>query len=308
MELIAIVIIFLLLSVFITTPFIIIAIFREKARKQNLEDRIKIIGKLVKKPQNHNQNHSQNHNYQYQKTHEKKTKLPISRIFIFFLIPIPPIFFLISAPSLSSAIMIVFCYLLLIIVIYFFIKKIKERRYRKSFINQLPNSIDLIIRSLRAGRTIIDSIRTVGEETKGPVADQFINIVDQVELGRDFISVVDDVSKRLNIPEFSFFVIVLSVQQETGGNIIKTLSSLANMLRQRQLMRLKIKTLSAEGVFSAFFMGSLPFLVGGLIMLMRPEYIMTLFYNPTGHKLLVAGFISEVLGCIVIAKMVQIDV
>ncbi len=303
MDPVTLIAIFLLITLLIILPYFGIIQFREKIKNQRLEARIKEINQ-----QSNSRHASKAAQRHMNKKIESESPSNIGKILLYFFIPIPPVLFLFMGDSFYSIFLCTIVYFLFIISLYFLVKKIGKARYRKSFIIQLPNSIDQVVRNLRAGRTISDSIRTVGTDTKGPVAEQFRNISDQVELGKDFIAVVNELSQDLQIPEFSFVVIVLSVQQETGGNIIKTLSSLANMLRRRHLMRMKIKTLASEGILSAVFMGSLPFLVAGLIMLIRPEYLTVLFSTPNGQHLLIAGLVSESMGCIVIAKMVYMDV
>src|SRR3990167_7117970 len=296
---VSIVIIFLVLLIVI--PVIIIIQIFERMKRQRLELRIEIINR---------QNSILEANPTITKPIERASFLleHICKIILISLIPIIPIYIFLTNRSLASIFTKITIYFLLIGSSYFFAKAFRWYRYKKIFIKQLPDVIEMVIRSLRAGRTITDSIKTVGEENRGPVADQFRSITDQFELGRDFIAVVSDISNRLRIPEFTFFVIVLSVQQETGGNIIKILSSLVNMLRQRELMLLKIKALSAEGIFSAIFMLSLPLVVMGIFFLLRPEYISVLFTEPKGQYMLLGGAATEILGCLVIFRMVKIDV
>ena len=295
-----IIIFFLLISIFIVVPVVAVFQVLEKIKRQRLEYRLKVISKQ-----------SSITKASHIAISQKRGPLPrmgLSRIVFFILFPLPAIYILFTASFFSSAIIWIAFYCATMGFLYYSFSTIRMRRYKKALIKDLPNSIDLVIRSLRAGRTITDSIKAVGDEGKGPVADQFRSIIDQTELGKDFIAVVNDISSKLHVPEFSFFVIVLSVQQETGGNIIKILGSLSNMLRQRELMRLKIRALSSEGIFSAFFMGSLPLIIVGLIELIRPEYLSILFTTRTGQYLLLCGIASEVLGCFIISRMVKIDV
>jgi tight adherence protein B len=294
--------VFLILSILLIAPYVIFMQLHDKLKRQALEERIRIINKQSSALRGERKIAIK------QQKKNLRTRLTPIQIMFLVIMPIPALFILLFSHNFYSAMTSVIIYFSVIIVIYVLTIGIRKRRYHKAFVTELPNSIDLIIRSLRAGRTIVDSIKIVGEETEGPVAVQFKSIVDQVEMGKEFVVVANDISNKIKIPEFSFFVIVLSVQQETGGNIIKTLSSLSNMLRQRQLMRMKVKALSSEGIFSAFFMGGLPFLVAGLIELIRPEYILLLFTNSTGQHLLIAGIISEIIGCIVIARMVRVDI
>lgn len=298
MDIFGFIVLFSIISVLLLLPLLGLMQVKEKLRRQRMEERLKSINKQV----------VLRSTSKLRGNKSSKYNISLGKIVFFIFLPIPPLFVVLTSSSILSAVMSITLYFGFVGMFYMFLMRMRRRRYIKNFVLLLPNSIDLIIRSLRAGRTITDSIKTVGLETKGPVAEQFVTIIDQVELGKDFVSVVNDVSKKLNIAEFSFFVIVLSVQQETGGNIIKTLSSLANMLRQRQMMRMKIKALSAEGIFSAFFMGGLPFFVIGIIELIRPEYLTPLFYSSTGHKMLIYAVVSEFIGCMIIFRMVRIDI
>src|SRR3990167_3887106 len=291
---VSIVIIFLVLLIVI--PVIIIIQIFERMKRQRLELRIEIINR---------QNSILEANPTITKPIERASFLRehIWKIILISLIPIIPIYIFLTNRSLASIFTKITIYFLLIGSSYFFAKAFRWYRYKKIFIKQLPDVIEMVILSLRAGRTITDSIKTVGEELKGPVAKQFRNIARQYELGKDFLNVVKDVSNRLKIPDFSFFVIVLGGQQETGGNIIKILTSLMVMLRQRRLMQLKIKALSSEGIFSAFLLVLLPFILMGIMRLIRPDYMDLLFTTPVGRQLLIIGGISELIGCIVIFRL-----
>lgn len=282
-------------------PYLGFILLRATRKRQHLEYRLAIYSKQYQIRINTT---TKNISYEKQTLHKSE----MIKVLLIILLVIPPLFMLFATESFYTALSSILFYTVTLLLSIFLIIKMRHRKQIKIFIEDLPNAVDLIIRNLKAGHTIIDAMHKVGEEIRGPVSEQFKNISGQLELGKEFITVINTVSRQLNIPEFSFFALILSVQQETGGNIIKTLNSLAELLRQRQLMRSKIKALSSEGIFSAFFMGGLPFLVAGVVCLIRPEYMQLLLTTSLGQHLLIAGVISEILGCLVIARMVRIDV
>ncbi len=112
----------------------------------------------------------------------------------------------------------------------------------------------------------------------------------------------------LDTPEFKFFVVSLSIQRETGGNLAETLANLSDILRRRRQMRLKIKAMSSEARASAMILGSLPFLMFGVIYLLNPDYESTLFVDPRGRMMLAAGLAMMALGIAVMRKMVRFEV
>lgn len=182
-----------------------------------------------------------------------------------------------------------------------------SRRLTK-FTSLFPEAIDLIVRGLRSGLPVTESIRTIGTEVPDPIGVEFRTVTDGVGLGQSLEEALWDAAKRLDTPEFKFFVVSLSIQRETGGNLAETLSNLADILRRRRQMRLKIKAMSSEARASAYILGSLPFIVFGAITIFNPGYSMQLFEDPRGHVLLAAGLTSLVVGVLVMAKMIRFEI
>ena len=115
-------------------------------------------------------------------------------------------------------------------------------------------------------------------------------------------------AKRLAIPEFNFLVISLSIQQETGGNLAEILEKLSDMVRRREQMRLKVKAMSSEARASAMIIGSLPFVMAGVISFVNPEYMSTLFTDPRGWVMIGIGLTSLLIGLGIMAKMIRFDI
>ena len=183
---------------------------------------------------------------------------------------------------------------------------IKRRRTR--FSKLFPEAIGLIIRGLKAGIPIAETMQVVGREVANPVGEEFRQISDQIKLGQRIEEAMWAIARRLDLAEFNFLVITLSVQRETGGNLAETLENLEDILRKRQQMRLKVKAMSSEAKASAGIIGSLPFVMMALLYFVSHDYIMSLFTAPLGHIMLAGGVLSLVAGVFVMTQMVKFEI
>ncbi len=183
---------------------------------------------------------------------------------------------------------------------------IKRRRNR--FMMLLPEGIDLIVRGLRSGLPITESIKVVGQEIPDPVGIEFRRIVESFAVGLTLEQALWAAADRIGVPEFRFFVISLTVQQETGGNLTETLENLGNILRRRKQVKLKIRALTGEARASAMILGLLPFIMFGALMLIRPEYGMVMLTTQRGHLLLGAGLLSMSVGIGTMIRMTKFEI
>ncbi|NNC72262.1 MAG: type II secretion system F family protein [Sphingomonadaceae bacterium] len=178
----------------------------------------------------------------------------------------------------------------------------------KAFNKRFPDAIELLVRGLRSGLPISETLTVVAQEVPDPVGMEFQNVVDKMKIGRTMEEALEETAKRLDTPEFKFFCITLAIQRETGGNLAETLSNLATVLRQRSQMKLKIKAMSSESKASAYIVGSLPFIVFGLIMMINPAYMSEFFID---DRLIIAGIGGLVwmgIGVFIMAKMVNFEI
>jgi len=190
---------------------------------------------------------------------------------------------------------------------YFFVSaKIKGRK--KLFIVHFPEAIDLIVRGLKSGLPITESIKTIATEIQGPVAEEFEKVGEELKLGRELSDILWDTSKKLNLPEFDFFVIALSIQRETGGNLAETLENLVDVLRRRKQVEMKIKAMSSEAKASAYIIGSLPFIMYVMLWQMNPDYMSYLVDDSRGIMLTAAALFFVGLGAMVMRKMVRFEI
>ncbi|MBB5687060.1 type II secretion system F family protein [Sphingobium boeckii] len=173
---------------------------------------------------------------------------------------------------------------------------------------RFPDAIDLLVRGLRAGLPISETLGVVSNELPGPVGEEFSAVVDKMRIGRTMDAALQETADKIGTPEFQFFCITLAIQRETGGNLSETLSNLSEVLRKRAQMKLKIKAMSSESKASAYIVGVLPFAVFGLIYSISPDYMGGFFSEP---RLIVAGIGGLVwmsIGAGIMAKMVSFEI
>jgi tight adherence protein B len=190
---------------------------------------------------------------------------------------------------------------------HFVIGKMITRRVKK-FNTNFPDAIELMVRGLRSGLPITETLGIVAGEIPGPVGVEFRMVSDKMKIGRTMEAALQDTADRLGTPEFQFFVITLAIQRETGGNLAETLSNLADVLRKRAQMKLKIRAMSSESKASAYIVGSLPFVVFGLVWMINPHYMAPFFSD---ERLMIAGIGGMIwmgIGAGIMAKMVNFEI
>ncbi len=190
---------------------------------------------------------------------------------------------------------------------HFVVGRMIKRRVAK-FTSNFPDAIDLMVRGLRSGLPITETLGIVSGEIPGPVGVEFRAVSDKMKIGRTMDAALQETADRLETPEFQFFVITLAIQRETGGNLAETLSNLSDVLRKRAQMKLKIRAMSSESKASAYIVGSLPFIVFTLVYLMNPTYMGTFFTDPRLMVAGIGGMIWMSIGAFIMAKMVNFEI
>jgi len=170
-----------------------------------------------------------------------------------------------------------------------------SRRVHK-FISVFPDAVGLMVRGLRAGLPVTETIIGVTREIGEPVGSEFRRISDQIQLGKPLEDALWETAQRIDLPEFTFMAIAFSIQRETGGNLAETLDNLDNILRRRRQLHLKVRTFSAEAKASASIIAALPFVVAGILALVDFQYIALLFTTETGHVFLTSAILCLVVG------------
>jgi tight adherence protein B len=185
---------------------------------------------------------------------------------------------------------------------------ITRRRRIERFAQQLPDSLDIIVRGLRVGHPFSSAIELVAREMRDPIGSELGITADEMTFGQDVVTAVSNLYRRVGQEDLVFLAIAVSVQSQTGGNLADVLARLATLMRERITMALKIKALSAEGRLSGWFLTAMPFVLFGAIELVATDYFGglkgSLFLVPA----LVYGFTSLILANIVIYRMVHFKV
>jgi tight adherence protein B len=183
----------------------------------------------------------------------------------------------------------------------------KRKRRLKAFTNEFPNAVDVIVRGVKAGLPLIDCLKVIAAEAQEPVRSEFQTIVEDQTLGMPLAEAVSRLPERIPLSEANFFAIVITIQARSGGSLSEALSNLSKVLRDRKKMSAKIRAMSAEAKSSAGIIGSLPVVVGLLVYLTSPEYIMLLFQTVTGNIVLAISGFWMLMGIMVMRKMINFD-
>jgi tight adherence protein B len=183
----------------------------------------------------------------------------------------------------------------------------RRKRHQAAYLDELPNAVEAIVRGVKSGLPLNDSMRLVAKESKEPIKTEFQKVLDQQSLGKSTSEAVGLLFDRMPLPEVNFFVVVITVQQQAGGNLSEALGNLSRVLRNRKKMKQKIKAMSSEAKASAGIIGSLPFIVAILVSLTTPTYLLPLFTTTTGQIWLGIAFIMMFFGGFIMNRMIQFD-
>lgn len=185
-------------------------------------------------------------------------------------------------------------------------RRIKKRN--EAFINMFPDAVDMIVRSVKSGHPLNTALKMIAENMDPPVRTEFKQLVDEIAFGRSTTEALIRMSNRIDEPDLQFFVVILSVQQETGGNLAEVLGNLSTIIRKRKQLRLKIKAMTSEGRATAYILGSLPFCIFGAIHVTTPEYLTPLFITHPGRMILGGSLFLIGLAAFIVYNMLQIDI
>lgn len=178
-------------------------------------------------------------------------------------------------------------------------------RREKKFTSEFANAIDVIVRSVRSGLPTNEALKIVAKESPNPVGSEFTTLVEGLKVGVTLEQGLKRMFDNMPTPEVSFFAIVMTVQQKSGGNLSEALSNLAGVLRDRKRLEGKIKAMSSEAKASAMIIGSLPPGVMGIVYLTTPSYIMLLFTEKAGNLMLAGCVVWMSIGIGVMRKMIN---
>jgi tight adherence protein B len=182
-----------------------------------------------------------------------------------------------------------------------------KKRREKAFLKALPDAVDVIVRGIKAGLPLFESIKVVAADSPEPLRSEFLAIIETQAIGMPLGEACARLFDRMPVPEANFFGIVIAIQQKSGGNLSEALGNLSKVLRDRKKMAEKIQAMSMEAKASAAIIGSLPPIVMLLVYLSTPDYISLLWTHPTGQLMLVGCLIWMSIGIFVMKRMINFD-
>ncbi|HEX3113961.1 MAG TPA: type II secretion system F family protein [Bradyrhizobium sp.] len=182
-----------------------------------------------------------------------------------------------------------------------------KKRREANFLKALPDAVDVIVRGIKAGLPLFESIKVVAADAPEPLKSEFLAIIETQAIGMPLGEACGRLFERMPVPEANFFGIVISIQQKSGGNLSEALGNLSKVLRDRKKMAEKIQAMSMEAKASAGIIGSLPPIVMLLVYLSTPDYISLLWTHPTGQLMLVGCVVWMSIGIFVMKKMINFD-
>jgi len=189
---------------------------------------------------------------------------------------------------------------------YWMLGYLKKRRESR-FLDAFPDAVDVIVRGIKAGLPLLDSLKMIAAEGQEPVRSEFRAILETQAVGLPIGEACQRLYQSMPMPEANFFGIVISIQSKAGGNLSEALGNLSKVLRDRKKMKAKIQAMSMEAKASAAIIGSLPPAVMGIVWLTSPSYIELLWTHPTGQLMLLGSATWMFMGCMVMKKMINFD-
>lgn len=185
----------------------------------------------------------------------------------------------------------------------------KKRRKRLDVLeSQLPEALDFLARSMRAGHALTISLTMAGDELPEPISREFRTLAHEQNLGSPMESALDSMCNRVPLLDLRFFSTALMLQRQTGGNLSEILRQLSNLIRERFRLKGQVKALSAHGRLTSMILTGLPLVTTGALTLIAPEYLGGMATDPDGFKLIVAAVVMMFIGTMIIQKIIRIQV
>ena len=185
--------------------------------------------------------------------------------------------------------------------------KIMAKRRRETFLRDFADAIDVMVRGIKAGLPVSDALKVIAKETPAPVGPEFDEVVEGQRIGITIDQGLERMFERMPLAEVNFLAIVMAIQAKTGGNLAEALGNLSRVLRDRKRMKQKIQSVSQEAKASAGIIGSLPFCIGGAMMVLNPTYLLPLFETDLGNVMLMGSALWMGCGVLVMRKMINFD-
>jgi len=193
------------------------------------------------------------------------------------------------------------------IIPYLYVKKSKFKRMEIIEL-QLPDSLDLMGRAMRAGHAFPSALQMVSSEMPDPIASEFRIVFDEINYGIPAQEALMNLSTRVPSTDLSYFVIAVLIQRETGGNLAELLGNISHLIRERMKLLGTVRVLSAEGRLSAWILTLLPFVLGFVLNLVNPNFLSMLWTDPLGIKMVIYALGLMVIGIFTMSRIIKIRV
>lgn len=185
--------------------------------------------------------------------------------------------------------------------------KVRVNKREKAFTSQLNDALSIMSNSLRAGYSFLQSVNSVSREMPDPIACEFRRLLKELSLGQDTETALRNLTKRMESEDLELIVRAILIQKETGGNLAEILDTISTTIRDRVKIQGEIRTLTAQGRLSGAIVSIMPFFLIGIMYLINPSYISVLFTSSIGRFMLGFAAINEIIGILLIRKIVRID-
>ncbi|BAL83572.1 putative type II secretion system protein [Selenomonas ruminantium subsp. lactilytica TAM6421] len=180
------------------------------------------------------------------------------------------------------------------------------KRRQKAFTNQLGDMLTMVANALRAGFSFMQAFEHIAREMDAPIGREVQKVVNEVNIGVDLETALDNMQKRVNSPDFELVVTAVLIQRQVGGNLAQIMDTISDTINERIRMRREIMALTAQGRASGIVLTALPIALGFVLSIINPTYLQPLFTEPIGRMFMVAAIVMEIVGYLVIQKIVNI--
>ena len=188
------------------------------------------------------------------------------------------------------------------------IMRVRIERRRRRFVDQLPQTLQLLAGSLRAGYGLLQAIDTVVQESGEPTSSELSRVLTEARLGMPLDQALEGMAQRLDSEDFHWVVLAIGIQREVGGNLAELLTTVAETMRNRAALRRQVRVLSAEGRMSAWVVGLMPFFVAFALQVVNPGYVGELFEQFAGIVMFIMGVVLLLLGAFWLSRIIKIEV
>lgn len=197
---------------------------------------------------------------------------------------------------------------IIIVAVEYIYVLVRIERRSSSFTNQLGDCLMMVANALRAGFSFLQAMDMISKEMEPPISEEFQHVMRDIGLGATVERALDDMDKRVGSPDFSLVVTAVLIQQQVGGDLAQILDTISETIQDRIKMRREVKTLTTQGRMSGWILILTPIAFALFMTASNPNYLDPLFHNPIGQIILAITIVMEIIGAVIINRIVDIEV